>query len=211
MSKIHLEILDKERQKTLQLLSHFKQYGYLGGGTALSLQIAHRESFDFDVFVNKPIGAMLKKKVREIFGDVAYYVNSSEQISFQTKENIHITFLWYYFDSIFPYVPTEFLSLAAIKDIAADKAHTIGRRAVWRDYVDFFFLLKQRWVTLQEIISLAKKKFKGEFNEVLFLQQLSYFKDVEVVPITYINESFSEKQIEAFLEGQVEHYIKNLL
>ena len=211
MSKIHLDILDKERQEVLQLLSHFKKFGYLGGGTALALQIAHRKSFDFDVFVHKPVTTSLKAAVREVFGDVDYYVNSRDQISFRTKNNINVTFLWYYFHYLFPLITTDSLSLASIKDIAADKAHTIGRRAVWRDYIDFFFLLLKQWITIEEVITCAKKKFGGEFNEALFLQQLSYFKDVESAPIEFLGESYTTAEVEEFLEKEVERYIKSLL
>lgn len=52
----------------------------------------------------------------------------------------------------------EIFSLASVKDIAADKAHTIGRRAAWRDYVDIFCLIKEKHLTLAQIIKLAKEK-----------------------------------------------------
>lgn len=53
MSKIYLEILDKERIKIFQKMGDFKRIGYLAGGTALALQIKHRKSFDFDIFTLK--------------------------------------------------------------------------------------------------------------------------------------------------------------
>lgn len=211
MSKIHLDILDKERQGVFQLLSQFGKFGYLGGGTALALQIAHRKSFDFDIFVHKPITTSLKAAVKDIFGEVDYYVNSRDQISFRTKNNINVTFLWYYFNHLFPLLPTDSLSLASVKDIAADKAHTIGRRAVWRDYIDFFFLLKEDWVTIEEVSVWAKKKFGGEFDEALFLQQLSYFKDIESAPIEFLEKSYATEDVKKFLEEKVEQHIKSLL
>ena len=55
MLSIHLELLDKERRKVFEKLSAFSQTAVLGGGTALSLQIAHRLSFDFDLFLKKPL------------------------------------------------------------------------------------------------------------------------------------------------------------
>jgi hypothetical protein len=83
MSKIHLDILDEERQLVFRELSSFKTFGYLGGGTALSLQIRHRKSFDFDVFVDKPISTILRAKIREVFGDTTYYVDSNDQNKIQ--------------------------------------------------------------------------------------------------------------------------------
>lgn len=211
MSKIFLEILDKERQDVFQQLSQFREDGYLAGGTALSLQIKHRKSFDFDIFVPKQITTSLKSKVREIFKEPVYYIDSKDQISFRTANNINVTFLWYYFNPLFPPIPTDSLPLASIKDIAADKAHTLGRRAVRRDYVDLFFLLKDQLITLEEISSLAEKKFGGEFNKALFLQQLSYFKDIEGTGVEFIDRSYSFKEIEHYLETKVEEYIKEII
>jgi len=211
MSKIHPEILDKERLSTFQKLTNFKNFGYLAGGTALALQIKHRKSFDFDIFTNKQINTTLKFKIKNIFGDVNYYVNSKDQISFSTKQNINITFLWYYFPIQTKLIPNDTIPLASIQDIATDKSHTIGRRAAWRDYVDIFFLLKQKYITLDTLINLSDKKFKGEFNEALFLQQLTYFKDIEITPIDFITDSYTPHQIQSALEYSVEQYTKKII
>lgn len=45
MSKLILEILDTNRLDSFKKLKTFKQYGILGGGTALALQIGHKKSF----------------------------------------------------------------------------------------------------------------------------------------------------------------------
>jgi len=66
-------------------------------------------------------------------------------------------------------------------------------------------------VTIEEASVLAKKKFAGEFNEALFLQQLSYFQDIEYAPVAFIGESYSENEIKSFLEKQVAEYVKNVV
>jgi hypothetical protein len=53
---------------------------------------------------------------------------------------------------------------------------------------------------------LAPKKIGPEFNDRLFLEQLVYFKDIEVVKISFIRESFSEKEIKNFLISEVKKY-----
>ena len=211
MSKIYLEILDEPRQKIFELLSKFKKEGYLAGGTALALQIKHRKSVDFDVFIDKPVTNYLRIKAKKIFGPLTFYIDTSDQISFTTPEDVGVTFVWYIYKPILPLIKTSSIPLASISDIASDKAHTIGRRAVWRDYVDLFLLLKKRTVTMDKIIKLAKKKFSSEFNEALFLEQLSYFKDLDVVPIEFIDASYNSTEIKTFLEKEVEKYIKKVL
>ena len=44
------DILDKRRIDILPLLKLFKEEYYLAGGTALALQLGHRDSVDFDLF-----------------------------------------------------------------------------------------------------------------------------------------------------------------
>lgn len=208
MSEIHLEFLDKRRREVFQQLAVFKDIGYLGGGTALALQLNHRQSFDFDIFMPKAVNNKLRLKIKSVFGSQDLYVNTSDQASFLMDNEIGITFLWYYFKPLKPFVKTESLSLASIEDIAIDKAHTIGRRAVWRDYVDMFVILKRKYLTIDKIIALASKKFLSEFSETMFLQQLTYFDDITVYPTQFVNQKFSPLEIRTFLETEVKKYLK---
>ncbi len=206
MSKIHLELLDFNRQKIFASLSSLASLGYLAGGTALALQIDHRESEDFDIFLPQPIDNRLRLKIKKQFGEVEFYINSTDQVSFKTKEDVNITYLWYYFAPLRPLVKTTGINLASVLDIAADKAQTIGRRAVWRDYVDLFVLLKEKILTLSKIIALAQKKFEGEFVETQFLEQLAFFEDLRETPINFVHKRYSFAEIKAFLENEVKLY-----
>lgn len=162
MSKIYLELLDKKRQEVFRRLSQFKKQGYLAGGTALALQVNHRKSVDFDVFIRKAVDNVLRLKIEKIFDRQDFYVDTSNQISFKLAPDIGVTFVWYYYHSLYPLVKTSSLDLASVSDIAADKAHTIGRRAVWRDYVDFFFLFKEKSSIWQ------KRSLEGSLMKLFF-------------------------------------------
>jgi len=60
---MHWEILDKKRLDILPKLAFLKNEGfYLAGGTGLALQIGHRDSIDFDFFIEKDFD-------RELFFD----------------------------------------------------------------------------------------------------------------------------------------------
>lgn len=210
MSNIFLELLDADRTKVFHLLGTFPHGGYLAGGTALALQIRHRKSFDFDIFVPKEITTALKRNIQQVFKDVTYEVNTGDQITCSLPNNIQITFLWYYFPRIAPLIQTNSLPIASIDDIAADKAMTIGRRAVWRDYVDIFFLLYHKHISLLRIIENAKKKFGNEFVTIQFLEQLTYFEDVTIAPIEYIETPIDPHQIQSFLHQEVSSLLKEL-
>jgi len=210
MLKIYPEILNKKRQEIFTQLSAFKKIGYLAGGTALALQIKHRQSFDFDVFVAKPINNALRLKTKATFGTNRFYINNEDELSFAAQNEVNITFLWYYFKPLFPLVKTDSIDLASVKDVAADKAHTLGRRAAWRDYVDFFFLLKDKFISLEEVIGLAERKFGEEFNAGLFLQQLSYFADLKETPIEFLQEKYPASEVKRFLEHKVASYVEKI-
>jgi len=203
MSSIHLELLDKERRKVFEKLKIFSKTAILGGGTALSLQIAHRLSFDFDLFLERPLKKEDLLKIKRTFKLAEIQINTLEQLTVITNNNVDITLLYYPYKSVFPEIVTSSLPLYAIEDIAADKAYTVGRRAAWRDYIDLFFILKNKTVDIFELIRLGEKKFGVEFNPKLFLEQLIYFEDIEVSKISFVKEEPSVLEIQHFLKQQV--------
>jgi hypothetical protein len=46
-----------------------------------------------------------------------------------------------------------------VREIAATKAYTIGRRGAYKDYIDLYFILSEQHATLTDIIDVAEKKF----------------------------------------------------
>lgn len=209
MSEIFYQILDPGRKAIFDKLSALKDKAYLAGGTALAMQLNHRLSLDFDLFLVKPLSRYFFKAIQALFGPNFETIRkSANQISILTAEGIKLDFVHYWYSRLTPTVKTASIDLASINDIAADKAATIGRRAQWRDYVDLFVLLKEKTLTLEKLTELSKKKFGGEFNKVLFLEQLVYFDDLQVTEIKFIKKSYSEKEIKDFLSKKVLAYLK---
>ena len=78
----------------------------------------------------------------------------------------------------------------------------LGRRATRKDYVDLYFILKEKHVELQKLIDIAQKKYKEEFDPRLFLEQLLYLDDIPSTPITFLKEEPSqENMLEIFEEA----------
>lgn len=204
MSTLFTDSLDPKRQEVYQKLANFADDFVLAGGTAIMLQLNHRQSFDFDCFSEKPIKQSFIRKAAKVFGDnIVVQVNNPDLLLFLTPENVKIDFVYYPYPPNHKLVAEGPLPIFSLADLAADKARTIGRRATWRDYVDLFFFLKRDILTLDKIISESKKRFKGEFGDKLFLEQLSYFADLEIVPIGYLQESYTPEEIQDFLNSAV--------
>jgi hypothetical protein len=206
MSNLYFEVLDKNRREVFQFLKGFAREGVLGGGTALSLQIAHRRSYDFDVFVEKPVKRGLLNKALKIFGgDIKVMVDGGDELSFLTPQKIKVSFIHFPFKRLHEVVETESVPLFNRQDLASSKAYTIGRRGEYRDYVDLFFLLKNG-LQLEEIIEEAQERFRGGFSEKLFLEQLTYFGDLQDFAIEFIDEEHSPQQVWGFFEKAVADY-----
>jgi predicted nucleotidyltransferase component of viral defense system len=207
MSELYLEILDPERKKVWEKLSAFKKYGILAGGTALAFQLGHRKSFDFDLFLPKSLSRQFFRRVLDVFGkNIITRVSTEDILLIKTPKNIEIHFVYVWYINLYPTINTDSLRLFSVPDIAADKAFTIGKRGQWRDYVDIFFLLKKKLFTLEKIIELAQKKYRPEFNPRLFLEQLSYYDDINNFKIEFLKESYPTSQIQSFLTQAVKNF-----
>lgn len=212
MTKLFLEILDDKRASVLEKLSVYAKSVVLAGGTALALQIGHRKSFDFDLFTPWPIARILYKSLQELFNESPVkHVDTADQLTVELASGIEITFLYYWFAPLYPNISLTALPLCDKRDIATDKAMTLGRRNAWRDYVDFFFLLKDGHITLDKLFSDAKKRFGNEFSKKLFLEQLTYTGDIKDFSITYIGDHCAPQEISKFLEHQVKNYASTTL
>ena len=207
MFKIHQEILDETRRKVFLRLTGFKCLGVLGGGTAIALQIGHRRSFDFDFFLKESIRASFLSKVRSVLGPgCTVTLNSDDQLNLVTPENVYVTFFYDVFPLAFSPIQNEVVDLMDLRDLAVNKARTIGFRGKWRDYVDVYFLLSEGRTTLAEIISVAERRCGAEFSSRLFLQQLVYFEDIGDYTVDFVGEQVSPEKIKDYLRRQVKGY-----
>jgi len=207
MLKLILESLNKNQLLVFKKLSAFKDFGALGGGTALSLQIGHRVSYDFDIFTHEKLKSSLWKKAKEVFGkNSEKLLNTENQLNLLTPESVYVTFFYDGYKSLFNPIKTGSINLLDLKDIAANKTYTLGKRPKWRDYVDLYFLLKGKYISLEELINLSLKKFSNDFSEKLFLEQLIYWNDVEDYKITFLNKEVPPEKIKEFLEKEVKAF-----
>ena len=198
-----LKALKSEQQKIFERLKHFPEF-YLAGGTALALQIGHRISVDFDFFSEKEISPGLLDKLRKIFKDfkVEAVINHSEQLSVNVNK-IKIDFVKYNFPPLMDLSEFWGIKFLSIPEIAAAKAYTIGRRITFKDYIDLYFILRGKFVFLRNLIAICKKKYKGEFNERLFLEQLISLEEAEETPIEFLRKPITKRTMAEFFKKEI--------
>ena len=206
MSPLYIKnILSPFQKAAFEKLEVLKRVGILAGGTALALQLGHRRSFDFDIFTSKEIPSEFVWEVKKVFGEIKVIKESETELTFFTARKIKITFFHYPFKPLYKVIKTGSISIFDWRDIAADKAYTLGRRPIYRDYVDIFFIIKKGH-SLKDILSDAKRKFSGLFSEKLFLGQLIYFGDIQDFKIEFLEKEYAPEEIKLFFEKVVEKY-----
>jgi len=207
VNKIHKEALMGKAEKLFPLFKKFEDF-YLVGGTALALQIGHRISVDFDFFSGNELPIGLLQKIKRIFpGSAAevIYKEAGQQITLLLN-GVKTTFFYYPYLAVDNFVKYQGVPISTVREIAAMKAFSIGKRLSYKDYIDWYFLLKEKRVELKGVIALAEKKFNGDFNARLFLGQLVSISDVPVQKIDFLRDEVDRKTVEKFLADTVRNF-----
>ncbi len=154
---------------------------YLAEGTALALHLGHRQSRDLDFFTRNPAGTLPSltgmDHLLTQFGRVQWDLNTPEQVQWRL-DDVSITLLAYPFPHHFGYHSWQGLAVADVRDVAVQKAYTVGRRAQARDYLDLHAVLTRGLVSLDDLLRLAQDTYHDAFSARLFLQQLTYTQDL---------------------------------
>jgi len=197
------EAITSKAKEIFNKLKNFPEF-YLAGGTALALQSGHRISVDFDLFWENYIPKELPPKVRRIFRNfkVGVIISHPEQLTVAI-DDINISFVRYPFPVILKLINYQEIKILPVLEIAAMKAYALGRRATLKDYVDLYFILKEKRATLEKIIKLCEKKYGDEFNPRLFLEQLLYLEDVEKIEIQFLKKKAGPEEIQKFFEKEI--------
>lgn len=160
----------------------------LVGGTALALQIGHRNSVDLDLFGNVPYSG---EELRESLSTShkLTIITESKNIKIYLLDGIKVDIVNYGYSWIDEAVSEDNLLLASIKDIAAMKVTAIIGRGTKKDFIDIYSLLQQ--FSLKEILDLYLQKYP-DGSLFIALKSLSFFDDAEndPMPIMYDNISW---------------------
>ena len=174
----HKEILNENQIELLPLIGEFKREYYLVGGTAIALYLGHRRAIDYDLFKFSVLNR--KKNLDKIqslgFKPIVTW-NVADQMNLIVND-VKLTFFQYPFQIKSNNVFDGIVRIPDLLDLAAMKAYALGRRSKWKDYVDLYFLLNDKF-TLGEISNRATEIYGDLFSDKLFRSQLSYFEDVD--------------------------------
>ena len=141
---MRLEALKLGQREVFNKLDKFSDF-HLVGGTALALQIGHRISVDFDLFSKEDIPKSLIAKIKRVFkgSKIENILNHSEQLICKI-DGIKIDFVKYKFPLILGLNEFKKVKIVKVPEIAAMKAYTLNYRGTYKDYIDLYFILKNK-------------------------------------------------------------------
>jgi hypothetical protein len=177
------------RQSKPDFLSSF----YLSGGTALSLQLGHRESEDLDFFSSSPFEPNTIERQLLPYGTLSETELAPGTLNTYLN-GVKLQFLLYPYRLIEPLTAWEGVNLSSVIDIACTKLQTIGMRGSKKDFIDLCFLLQK--FSLETLLTQTKKKYaESDYSETHILKSLVYFDDAEAQPMPRMHQDVSWEQI----------------
>ena len=176
---IHYEILPQEQKKIYKNLSFLKNKGFiLFGGTAIALQLGHRQSIDFDFFTSNKLDKKLKDEILKNLKSDAMLQNEENTLVF-LKNEVKLSFFG---DIDFvikenSLILDDVLKVANLKSLLATKLKATFDRAEYKDYIDIVEILKTGQITIEEGINKMFDFFGTDFTASQVLKNLTYFED----------------------------------
>lgn len=170
-----MEIINKVQKEILSQFGDIPDSNefYLTGGTALSFfYLKHRRSNDLDFFTNTPDFILpfsynlednlknkgcLTQRQRGLHSFVEIMATKDRESTI-----IHLAQdAPYRLEAVKQFIDYPKLNVDSLKDIATNKLLALFGRATLRDFIDVYFLIKQKHFTAKELVLGAKHKDPG--------------------------------------------------
>jgi len=166
--KLHYQTISDNIREILPVLmdiTEFQQFR-LVGGTALSLQLGHRQSFDIDLFTDLNYGTVHFPKIEAGLREIFSYVDTntgtedvpgSMYFIGKTPEAAIKLDLFYTDTYIFPAIEIDRIRMATISEIGTMKLELISRGGRKKDFWDIIEI--QDHIPFQELVRFFLQKY----------------------------------------------------
>ncbi len=178
MAQKEKSILTPHQREILEIISkdkYFTQRFYLAGGTALSeFYLKHRLSEDLDFFSEKQevnpipiirffeqkskILGLTKIETKRVFGLYTLFLH------FKDGKALKVDFNYYPFPRIEKGMKFNDIEIENIYDIGVDKVQTVVLKPRARDFIDIYFIVKEKGYKFEELLMQAKAKFDWDIS-----------------------------------------------
>ena len=211
----YTELLPRATKKALDFLSGQnwlrKSAWYLAGGTALSLQVGHRQSVDLDFF--NPAGDFSASNLIQRFPKDQWENGFIKEAAVYGKLlGAKTSFIGYSFFAA-KQKPLWYGAIRVLqpRDIAVMKIIAISQRGKKRDFVDLYWYCNNR-ESLEEIVLLVPDQYpyiNHNFHHIV--RSLTYFADAEEDPMPRLNFSVDWGGIKSYFRREAPRLARKLL
>ena len=172
-------IIDPETLRLIQQLQAIPELHefYLVGGTALSLQLGHRNSIDIDFFSKNEFEADYIINLLEPEFKITSTLSRKGTL-LAVINKIKTDFIRHNYPILKPPITEEGITFFSKEDIAAMKFHAIiqsGKRL--KDFIDIYFLLQH--FSMKQMISFFSSKYTYS-NPMIAMKAINFFDDIDV-------------------------------
>lgn len=182
---------------------------YLAGGTALALQLNHRESVDFDFFSASEFNnTFIQKKLSEL-GKLEILSTLPGTIN-GILASVKISFFHYPYETLSPPQDFDGLPIASLSDIACMKLIAVSQRGTKKDFIDVYELIQSGMNLSAQFDALERKFSKVAYNKLSILKSLTYFADAESDMMPKMHKSYGWEDVKRELRALSKKQVRNL-
>ena len=213
---MYWNIFDKDRYELLKKISEVVSIDdyYMIGGTALSLQLGLRESYDFDFCVKSGFNNEIILNELKSIGNVEVIQNQKGTCDILLN-GVQVSFFYYPNKVLKNFTKVEEMSnlkIASILDIAVMKLVAIGGRGAKKDFFDLYNIIQKCNISVYELVNGLKQKCGDNVNYVNIIMGLSYFEDAEDEILTHTFVDYNWEDIKKFFiefQKEVQYELEN--
>lgn len=177
--KPYWKALTVEQRRVLQACAKptARWNAYLAGGTALALQLGHRQSEDLDWFTAETLDPGQLLADTQAMGFPLTVVQNDVGTFLAMVGSVKLSVFRYRYPMLDAFVVSDGAKLAGLRDLAAMKLAAVMARATMRDYVDIHQLLLGKHLTLPAMLEAFQAKYPAT-DPSGALRALTFFDDV---------------------------------
>jgi hypothetical protein len=178
--RFHSQVLGTTQQRVLGHLGPVltSRGFYLGGGTALAVQLGHRRSVDLDWFTSGRLGDPLRLAADLGGHNIAFTTHQHERGTLHgTVSGVRVSLLEYPYRPVQPTIRWRAFAcdLASMADLAAMKLSAQASRGARKDFVDLY-AVGRKVTSLGRMLEWYREKFNvQDLAHVLY--SLVYFDE----------------------------------
>lgn len=202
---VYIQTLPEDTKTVLDKIKNIPdlQNFYLSGGTALALQLGHRESEDLDFFSKEKFSPELLQQKLSTAGRLEN-VEISEGTLNVFLENVKLQFLHYPYDLLEKPQLWNGILISSVIDIACTKLVTISMRGNKKDFIDIYVILKK--FSLPELFKELDGKYANvNYSHTHILKSLVYFEDADKQPMPKMHISISWDDVKSIIVKEVKN------